>query len=382
MKKLLFVLLALAMFLPALALPSSAEECPAVTSDMISDPSRRNYVNAMIEYHLSEKGEKLVSDSLKNGRSAIFFFEGASDNALQGSGYSDYEYYRFAAACVVVRLVDGSPEIVFYDGFSSTIPDNPRAAYSRDEAIATLLDGVYPVINCNHYGYAALHVPAYDWGTAVRCTVTEHYTDVCYGINIHNRDTDFITPTSKNSLGCIIVAKNAAYDKNYNKFMLAVTGIENARQNSFSEVALDCGCVIIDRALYKNELRDIYDTGAGDHGVVVNRLVGYTESINSSARKYIPDPEPTHESSKAPEESSKAPEESSKIPSEPAETTETPSENTPEMTSEIVSEFSEDNEKSSISPLGKVIIALEALTLVALIAVLITALKKYKRNEK
>ncbi len=288
MKKLFSLLLAVALSVSFFAFYPSADNSVSVGEDRISDVSRREYVNAMLAYHLSENGEKLLSDALQNGKSAIFFFEGASNNTLRGSIYSNYEKYRFACVCIVVKLVDGKPEIVFFDDFSSTIPDHPRDAYSHNEAIATLVDGVYPVINCNHYTYAALHVPAYDWGTAIRCSQTEYYTDTCYGINIHNRGSNMLYPGSQNSLGCLIVGKCAANSESYNDFMYAVTGIKNAFSSVFDEVSIDCGCVIIDRALYKNELLKIYDSGKGDKLSVVNQITAYTNKINSFARKYIP----------------------------------------------------------------------------------------------
>lgn len=303
MKRVIVVFLACVLLFSATAFVSDADTGVSVGADRISDEARRNYVNAMLAYHLSESGEKIVSESLKNGKCVLFFFEGASNHALAKSGFSNHAHYRFSAVCIVVRLVEDRPEIVFFDDFCSTIPDNPRAADSRADAVATLLDGVYPVVNCNHFGYAALHVPAYDWGTALRCYRTGHYIDVCYGINIHSRGTDYINVTTNNSAGCLLVGKTVGASSGYNDFMYAVAGISDARNNAFGEVALDYGCVVIDRALYKKELKQIYDTGAGDQNEIVRKLTAYTDGLR------VPDPVPdesSEESSAASAEESNA----------------------------------------------------------------------------
>ena len=266
----------------------SADGVIDVGKERISNDERRAYVNDVIAYHLSSKGEKIVSDSLKNGKSVVFFFEGASNNVLYESGYSNYNQYRFASVCIVIQLVDGNPKIVYFDDFCSTLPDHPRGAYGLNEEIATLVDGVYPLINCNHYTFAALHVPAYDWGTSIWCSKNGYYVDACYGINIHSRGTDIVTSDSGNSRGCLLVGKNPNVSGEYNDFMYAVTGIEHARTNAFDEVALDYGCVIIDRALYKNELLKIYDAGRRDEKTVVGIITAYTDKLNAAAKRKVP----------------------------------------------------------------------------------------------
>ena len=377
MKRVIVIFLACVLLFSATAFVSGADTGVSVGADRISDEARRNYVNAMLAYHLSESGERIVSESLKNGKCVLFFFEGASNHALAKSGFSNHAHYRFSAVCIVVRLVGDRPEIVFFDDFCSTIPDNPRAADSRADAVATLLDGVYPVVNCNHYGYAALHVPAYDWGTALRCYRTGHYIDVCYGINIHSRGTDYINVTTNNSAGCLLVGKTVGASSGYNDFMYAVAGISDARNNAFGEVALDYGCVVIDRALYRQELREIYDSGAGDSAEVARLLINYTNGINACAKQYVLDAESAREES---EESSEASEVSRETSAESSEETEESSDapvseqsEAPTESAESVPEQSEAPEESRV---GTILLAVAGGAAVILAAVFVWLKRK------
>ena len=354
---------------------TSAEGGVKVGADVISDAAKRAYVNKMLAYHLSEKGEKRISEALANGKNAVFFFEGASDHALPGDPFYDVDRYRFGCVCIVVKMVGGKPEIVYTDDYSSTLPDNPRAADSRDDAVATLLDGVYPLVNCNHFGFAALHVPAYDWGTAVRCFRTGYYIDVCYGINIHSRGTDNITPTTNNSSGCLLVGKAPYWSESYNNFMYAVTGIEHARSNAFDKVALDYGCVIIDRVLYKEELLKIYDSGAGDQYAVVRALTAYSDGL------HVPDPVQEESDAESSESVAESSEESVESVAESSEESaeESAEESVPER-----AQSAEDREESTSSaePATErhlsdiLLIASAVLTVVILILVLY---RKYKK---
>lgn len=82
MKRVIVIFLACVLLFSATAFVSGADTGVSVGADRISDEARRNYVNAMLAYHLSESGEKIVSESLKNGKCVLFFFEGASNHAL------------------------------------------------------------------------------------------------------------------------------------------------------------------------------------------------------------------------------------------------------------------------------------------------------------
>ena len=132
------------------------EDLSYIDCTIIKDEYHRTYVNAMIKYHLVNQMDTKVRDTLKSGKNVIFFFDGASDNTLTGK-YTDYKRYHFSAVCVVVKLVDGMPKIVYMDDYTSTIPDNPRKpSLNEGTPVTTVVDGIMPVVTTNHGGrYAA-----------------------------------------------------------------------------------------------------------------------------------------------------------------------------------------------------------------------------------
>ena len=267
MKRLLSLLLCLALGVCGMAAMTPGRAVSAETSkweigemdlSFIHDSTSRKYVGGMIRFHLAGEKDGRVRSALARGKSAVFFFEGASNNLREGS-YTDYHKYHFTAVCVVVKMVDGKLQIVFTDDCSSTYPDNPRKPELNEGTdMPTVTDGIYPLVTCNHGDYAALHLKCYDHGGAIRCTRTSSYMDCSYGINVHARYQDVVTPDSASSAGCFLVGRTPAASGQYNAFMKAVTGIENAHSNRFSTVAEDAGVAVVDRTLFTEQIKDLY----------------------------------------------------------------------------------------------------------------------------
>ena len=235
------------------------DDLGGIDVSIIQNKEHRTYVNAMLKLYLSDMSDGRVRSALERGKSAIFFFDGASDNTLGGQ-YANYAVYHLTAVCVVVKLVDGVPKIVFTDDCSSTIPDNPRKPeLNEGTPVPTVTDGIYPVVSCNHYdSYAALHVKCYEHGGALRCRQNGSYMDCSYGIDIHARGANSVSATSRSSTGCLLVGKTPETSSKYNEFMKAVTGIDNAVNRKFSAVAEDMGVVVVDHQLFKEQIMQIY----------------------------------------------------------------------------------------------------------------------------
>lgn len=235
------------------------DDLQGIDVSIIQNKEHRAYVNAMLKLYLSDMSDGRVRSALERGKSAIFFFDGASDNTVGGQ-YANYVVYHLTAVCVVVKLVNGVPTVVFMDDCSSTIPDNPRKPeLNEGTPVPTVTDGIYPVVSCNHHdSFAALHVKCYEHGGALRCTQNGSYIDCSYGINIHARGANSVYATSQSSTGCLLVGKTPATSSKYNEFMKVVTGIDNAMNNKFSTVAEDMGVVVVDHQLFKEQIMSIY----------------------------------------------------------------------------------------------------------------------------
>ncbi len=259
---------------------------------------REAYVNTMIKYYLLyEYGYNTVSGTpdqskkyravrnLMNGKSVVFFFEGASNNTE--NIYSNTNTYHFGAICVVIKLNSSNlPYIAYVNQNSTTIPDQVRHLYSRYSmtTVGTVLDGLYNIITVNHDGYAALNVKSDSsaYVPSLRANKTDtSYVGTSSGINIHRRYTNEIVSESSdwsNTIGCFTVGMlgGGSFKFNeYNNFIKAVTGASGdaVTVSGTSSVNRDCvslglplyqdmGIVIVDRYLYQDKLATIFGNDA------------------------------------------------------------------------------------------------------------------------
>ncbi len=280
----------------------SATDVANLKPTKLSNTSRANYVQKMIQYHiLSETDNYRIARNLDDGKCIVFFFDGCSDN-MDDPAYSDYTQYHLSAYCCVVKEVDGKLKIVYEDENSSTIPDNPRnVALNEDAPVPTVLDGVYNIMSWNHSDrYAALHITDNSSTSVpvIRCSESQSNIDSSKYINIHarsnfnNTPTNGISSTSFSSTGCFNVGLTNDTWKEYNSFIYAILGISNAIiTNPYSAEkggkwtkcteGTDYGCVVVDRYNYQDQLKAIY---GGDNSntaeELVNTIVDYTKSLN------------------------------------------------------------------------------------------------------
>ena len=92
--------LALVLLFSASPMGSAKEEVLSL-SGYIRNSEKRHFVEAMLSYHLREN--TTVRQTLKEGYTAVFFFEGCSDN-MDDPVLSDLSYYRVSAVCIALKL--------------------------------------------------------------------------------------------------------------------------------------------------------------------------------------------------------------------------------------------------------------------------------------
>ena len=122
----------------------------------MQDSEYREYVEMMVDYHIRTNTE--IQNALKGGFSALFLFDGCSDN-LNDPELSDLSYYRVSGVCLAVRLNSaGEPYLAYFNEDASTIPDQPLkyGAWEIPEVgevgPATVFDGTYQVYSVLHRG--------------------------------------------------------------------------------------------------------------------------------------------------------------------------------------------------------------------------------------
>ena len=110
--------LALCLLLPTLP-RAEAQSSTVSLSGYIRSRERRHYAESMLSYYLQEN--MAIRKTLADGYSAVFFFEGCSDN-MDDIMLSDLSYYRVSAVCIVVRLnKQGRPEVVYFNDACSSM---------------------------------------------------------------------------------------------------------------------------------------------------------------------------------------------------------------------------------------------------------------------
>lgn len=240
---------------------AAAYEAATDLSGYISNRASRHYVEAMLGYHLRENGA--VRETLDQGFSAVFFFEGCSDN-MDDSELTDLTYYRVSAVCIVIRLDEnGEPVIVYFNEDASTLPDRALEygawyLYGVGKVgPATVCDGTYELYSVYHVGaYEALHIrTAYSDETvpAVYMTPGGFVTGRADAINIHTRTGNHTIEKAMWSAGCMLVG-----DGDFDDFTeLLMASYYSAYERFYPN--LKVGTVTIDRQRLRKPLLGLYD---------------------------------------------------------------------------------------------------------------------------
>ena len=198
-------------------------------ADYISNAIARSYIDTMMKYYINNYSN--VKNTLTNGLSAIFMFEGGSDNYWDGEHY-EYSIYdnRIQAVVFVVKLDSSGNAYIDYcsetcTSIASNVADcTAGVGYSGS---TTILDGIYRVYRWDHTGpYAAFQLDvnnstAGGYGLYVPTSVPNGQLLGCSGINIHTRST---TSGSNWSAGCQLIGTGAYTSNEFNQFFRSVSG--------------------------------------------------------------------------------------------------------------------------------------------------------------
>ena len=257
-------------FLTAVLLVSSVPEVSAYTAGdpvrpdlkaFLQDPEYRDYVETMVDYHIRTNPD--IRNALEGGFSAVFLFDGCSDN-MNDPELSDLSYYRVSGVCLAIRLnAAGEPQLVYYNEDASTIPDQPLkyGAWEIPEVgevgPATVFDGTYQIYSVLHKGeYEALHVRSdFRDGTleAVYLTPDGGYTEYrASEINVHTRTSNHIASYGMWSAGCPLVGDGNNWD-----FKRLIYSTYYTTYDTF-EVLNFMGTLTIDRQQLRQELYTLY----------------------------------------------------------------------------------------------------------------------------
>lgn len=260
MKKCSLFLLCVLLLLPVIPRAEASGAVPSLTG-YIRNSENRHFVEAMLSYHLREN--TTVSQTLKDGYSAAFFFEGCSDN-MEDLQLSDLSYYRVSAVCIVLKLnEDGEPEITYFNDDCSTLPDRPLeyGAWYLETAgevgPATVCDGTYELYSVYHGGsYEALHLrTSYEDDTipAVYMMPEGYVTHPADAINIHTRTGNHVIQKAMWSAGCLLVGGGEWMD--YAELIIA------SYYSSYEKFHPDerVGCVTINRQNLQEEMFLLYE---------------------------------------------------------------------------------------------------------------------------
>lgn len=229
-------------------------------STWIKDDDHRRYVEMMLDYHA--RNNKQVRDALDGGFSAVFLFDGCSDN-MDDPTLSDLSFYRVSGVCVVLRQDDaGEVKMVYINDNASTIPDRPLeyGAWNIPDVgevgPATVLDGTYQLYSVYHKGkYEALHVRSeYDDGTLPAIYMTpEGFTPYrANEINIHTRTSNHTSGRGMWSAGCPLVGDGDSWE-----FWKLIESTYHQNYDSF-ETDNFVGCLTIDRQALRTEMYTLY----------------------------------------------------------------------------------------------------------------------------
>lgn len=262
MIRLLSLLLLVVCMLPALPVSASqrASYYPDLSKLMVSG-QRRDYVETMIGYYLRNNAS--IRKTLSEGYSAVFFFEGASDN-MDDPALSDISYYRVSAVCVAIRLGEtGKLYVSYFNDDCSTLPDRPLeyGAWNIDGigevGPATICDGTYEVYSVKHGGaYEALHIRTDeqdDTIPAVYMNPEGFVNSRADMINIHTRNVNHTIEGAMWSAGCLLIG-----DGDFGEFTELIESTYYAVYNDF-QIGERVGTVTLDRQLLRNPMYKLYE---------------------------------------------------------------------------------------------------------------------------
>ncbi len=232
-------------------------------SAWIENGQRREYVQTMLDHYI--RTDTMIQQALEGGFSAVFLFDGASDN-MDDPALQDLTYYRVTGICMVIKLDKaGQPKMIYFNDNASTIPDRPleygvwELPEIGEVGPATICDGTYQLYSVRHKGkYEALHVRTEYRDAlvdAVYMTPTGGYVSArASEINVHTRTSNHTSGTGMWSAGCPLVGDGDSWE-----FWKLVHATYYTTYETF-EVDNFLGTLTVDRQLLKDALYPLYET--------------------------------------------------------------------------------------------------------------------------
>lgn len=241
-------------------------------SALMDNAENRVYAEMMLDYYL--RNDTRIQQTLKDGYSAMFLFEGCSDN-MDKPELADLSFYRVTACCIVVRLDEnGEPCIVYFNENCSTVPDRPLeygVTYKEDfgeVGPATICDGTYELYSVKHMGkYEALHLRDCldDGEIAAVYMFPEGYMvlNADY-INIHTRTSNHTSGLGMWSAGCMLIG-----DGDFHEFeeMMACTYYTIYEE---FKVGNRVGTVTVNRSHLRYLLLNMYENEAAVDAILTH----------------------------------------------------------------------------------------------------------------
>ncbi len=232
-------------------------------SAWIENGQRREYVQTMLDHYI--RTDTMIQQALEGGFSAVFLFDGASDN-MDDPALQDLTYYRVTGICMVIKLDKaGQPKMIYFNDNASTIPDRPleygvwELPEIGEVGPATICDGTYQLYSVRHKGkYEALHVRTEYRDAlvdAVYMTPAGGYVSArASEINVHTRTSNHTSGTGMWSAGCPLVGDGDSWE-----FWKLVHATYYTTYETF-EVDNFLGTLTVDRQLLKDALYPLYET--------------------------------------------------------------------------------------------------------------------------
>jgi len=291
MKRVFLILLCLILLCPCIPEASAysiGEPFHAQLDDLIRNEARKNYVQMMLDYYM--RTDTMVQMALRKRGSAVFLFEGCSDN-MDHPDLMDISYYRVSAVCIAIRLDEqGEPYIAYFNDDSSTLPDRPLdydSWYFEDVGNvgpATVCDGTYELYSVLHGGaYEALHVRT-DYSdrklSAVYMTPDGYVKTRATEINIHTRTGNHVLEHQMWSAGCMLVG-----DGVWGQYAELLESTYYAMYDTFA-VDQYVGSLTIDRQMLREPMYALYESeDAVDRILAVTRAQAPENYLRRCERK-------------------------------------------------------------------------------------------------
>lgn len=275
-------------------------QCSIDDLTFISNATRKEYMENMLCYYI--ENDTNIDADLQNGKFALFFFEGGSDNMDKSAYYSNYDLYRMFGVCMVVQRIDGSDYVICANENCTTICDRPTdTSYGKKYsgwASGTAKDGTYESYITNHNGeYSGLSVrmTSNDYNLPAIYNTTSGVNDSwAQGINVHSRWGEQRSPYGANwqwSEGCLLVGSEIGTE--YNRFIEIISPASCTKQKvnhkskrqvykytSGSDTYF--GRVTIDRQLFKSELGTLFNSSD-----VAANITAVSTAASEAAKEYI-----------------------------------------------------------------------------------------------